>query len=106
MTASDRSDSTLPERRAFLRVGFDCPVRWNTGGADRPGWARDASEAGAGFTTHAISAPEIGQTIQLIFELDPQLQWIADESAIVQRCEKQGDGLCNVGVRLSDPGLF
>ena len=106
LCAFDQSASSPQENRAFPRVGFDCPVRWSTGGADRCGWARDASEAGAGFTVRSISAPQVGQTIQLSFELDPRLEWIVDENAVVERCDEQGNGLWEVGVRLSDLGMF
>lgn len=103
---SDRPELTRAERRAFPRVEFDCPARWSTGGADRCGWARDASEAGAGFTVRSISAPQVGQSIQLSFELDPRLEWVVDENAIVERCDEQGNGLWEVGVRLGDLGMF
>jgi len=98
-SAFDRSGPVRPERRAFPRVGFDCPVRWNTGGVDRFGWARDASEGGAGFTVRSISKPGVGQTIHLAFELDPLLEWVADTEATVERCDELDDGLWNVGVR-------
>jgi hypothetical protein len=94
------------ERRTCSRTGFDCPVRWNDGGADRVGWARDASEGNAGFVTRAISAPRVGQSIHLVFELDPDLEWLVDEEAVVARCEHRKDDLCHVGVRLSPVGEF
>lgn len=100
--SSHQSEWTQPDRRAFPRIPFDCPVRWNSGGADRPGRARDVSEGGAGFTVRAMSAPKVGQAIRLMFELDPRLEWIVDERATVERCDEQSSGLWDVGVRLNE----
>ena len=89
------------ERRRHMRIGFDCPVRWNIGGVDRVGWARDVSESGAGFLVRPINAPDPGEDIRLIFELDENHQWMVDDRAHVQRCESRPDGLVEVGVQLT-----
>ncbi len=90
--------------REHLRLGFDCPIRWSHvgGGVDRRGLARDASESGAGFTVRAISRPEVGQSLRLVFELDDDHEWIVDEAAVVARCDPRPDGLCDVGVVLRE----
>ena len=105
LSAPKPSTTRSPERRAHERVGFNCPVRWDAGGVDRVGWARDASERGAGFTTRAISAPQVGQGIRLVFELDSVREWVLDERAIVARCDPGDQGLCQIGVRLTLPEI-
>jgi len=91
----------LHERRTYDRLGFDCPIRWNNGGVDRYGWARDVSDGDAGFTVRALGAPQLGDKIRLIFELCPDREWVVDECAIVKRCHEDEYGLCHVGVRLN-----
>ena len=97
--------SPMPERRACPRIGFDCPVRWNRGGADGVGWARDASESGAGFVARDICAPAVGQKITLVYELEPDLEWVLDENATVVRCDDRPGGLQSVGVLFSNAVL-
>ena len=101
MPAPKRSGPQSAERRSFPRVDFNCPVRWSTAGADRFGTARDASENGAGFTVRALSSPKVGDKITLVFELDPNHEWVADTEARVARCDPIGDGLRDVGVQFS-----
>lgn len=93
----------LRERRLHPRIGFDCPVRWSLGGADRAGLARDVSEAGIGFIARALSAPRPGQRVRIALELDEEQEWPADDDATVVRCEPQGNNLYSVGLRLSQP---
>lgn len=88
------------ERRAHPRVGFDCPVRWGTDGADRIGWARDASESGAGFIARSSEAPEIGQKIELVFKLDNYCEWMVDRKAEVCWSEMIEPGVYHIGVKL------
>jgi len=97
--------SPQTDRRASSRIRFDCPVRWGRGGADRFGWARDASEQGAGFTVRSLSAPSLDDTIRLVFELDDRYEWVVDDNAVVRRCDPRDDGMCEVGVQLSDLGM-
>ena len=99
----NRYKTPQTDRRAHLRIGFDCPCRWNDGGVDRRGFSRDISPNDAGFTVRAISAPEVGQDIRLIFELEPEREWLASERATVKRCDLRTDGLCDVGVELNLP---
>ncbi len=87
------------ERRAHARVGFDCPVRWGEEGQERFGWARDASECGAGFTVPAQAAPQVGDRIRLVFRLDNYCDWLIDPQARVAYCEPADGGLCHVGVQ-------
>lgn len=89
------------ERRTRRRVGFDCPIRWSAGGADRPGWARDVSDQGAGFVTRALCAPRPGERIRLVFEFDDEGEWVVDEHALVVRTVPGKAGVTDVGVRLS-----
>jgi hypothetical protein len=91
----------LRERRQTPRVGFDCCLRWTDGGADRAGRTLDMSEAGMGFLTRRLSAPRIGQRIQVILELDDEQEWLVDTAATVVRTRQKPDGLCSVGLRLS-----
>ena len=100
-TPPDQRDEPLMERRRHPRIGFDCPIRWNTGGVDRPGWSRDVSEENAGFTVRAISAPVVGERIGLIFELEPTLDWLVHEEATVRRCDQRQPGIYDVGVQFS-----
>jgi len=102
LSGSASCELSETDRRASSRIRFDCPVRWRRGGADRYGWARDASEAGAGFTVRSLGAPAVGDTIRLVFELDDRYEWVVDEKAVVRRCDPRDHGLCEVGVRLSD----
>lgn len=88
------------ENRARPRLQFDCTIRWNDGGVDRLGTARDASEIGVGFTVRSICRPHVGQAIRLVFELDDGYEWMVDDRAVVTRCDLRPDGLCDVGVRL------
>ncbi|HOA72210.1 MAG TPA: PilZ domain-containing protein [Phycisphaerae bacterium] len=98
-----RAEHALPrELRAVPRIPFDCPARWTSGGVERFGTARDASEAGAGFIVRADSRPELGQTVRLVFELDDTHHWLLDEQAVVTRCTPRPDGRYDVGVRLRE----
>jgi len=101
LTVRHRREFFSQEHRSSPRIRFSCPVRWNNGCVDRVGWARDASENSAGFVARAISAPVVGETIRLIFELGERYEWLVDEQAIVQRCDPCGDDLWEVGVRLT-----
>lgn len=98
---TDETQQPSNERRRYLRLGFDCPVRWSDGMVDRFGMSRDVSEAGAGFTVRGMSAPRIGQNIRLVFELDPEREWVVDEHAKVTRCEPREADLYEVGVELT-----
>jgi hypothetical protein len=93
------------ERRLYARLPFDCPVRWSAGDtsgtAERRGVSRDVSESGAGFTVRPLSAPEIGDRIRVVFELESEIEWVVDERARVTRCAPRHDGLYDVGVALS-----
>jgi hypothetical protein len=88
-----------PERRTHARVGFDCPVRWKAEGEDRFGWARDASECGAGFTVPCHGAPAVGDRIHLVFQLDNYCDWLIDRHAGVKYWEPIEGGLCHIGVQ-------
>lgn len=90
-----------PERRAHARVGFDCPVRWGDEGQERVGWARDASDCGAGFTVPLSSAPAPGERVRLIFQLDNYCDWLLNRQARVKYCEPIEGGLCHVGVQFA-----
>ncbi len=90
-----------PERRAHARVGFDCPVRWGDEGQERFGWARDASDCGAGFTVPLSSAPAPGERVRLIFQLDNYCDWLLNRQARVKYCEPIEGGLCHVGVQFA-----
>ena len=90
----------IRERRAHMRLAFDCPARWTDGLADRNGTSRDVSQSGAAFTVRPLSAPRIGEQIRLVFELDAEQEWVVDENATVVRCDPRDDGLFDVGVRL------
>lgn len=103
MMATRTASDTGHDRRRYLRLGFDCPVRWSMGGADRTGWSRDVSEGGLGFTARALWAPAPGQRVRVVMELDDQHEWLVDEQATVVRCEPHGNGLVNVGLELSQP---
>ena len=92
---------SLRERRLTNRVGFDCPLRWSDGGADRAGRTYDMSETGIGFVTRTLSAPTRGQRIQVALELDDQNEWLVDTAATVVRADPQDNGLCTVGLHLS-----
>jgi hypothetical protein len=101
--APRRAEHAMPrELRGVPRIPFDCPVRWTSGGVERFGTARDASETGAGFTVRADSRPEPGQAVRLVFQLDDTHDWLLDEQAVVARCTPRPDGRYDVGVRLSD----
>jgi len=89
------------DRRAHTRVSFDCPVRWGGEGEERIGWARDASECGAGFTVPAHGAPEVGDRIRLIYRLDNYCDWLIDRKAKVLWSEPTDGGLCQVGVQFA-----
>ena len=91
----------LNDRRANKRMGFVGRIRWNTGGVDRIGRARDISEADAGFTVHSLSAPSKGDVISLIYELTPDHEWLVDNAAVVKRCDRTEDNLYDVGVQFS-----
>ncbi|MBP7934878.1 MAG: PilZ domain-containing protein [Phycisphaerae bacterium] len=88
------------ERRAHPRVGFDCPVRWGMEGAGRIGWARDASESGAGFIVRSSEAPEVGQMLELVFKLDNYCEWMVDRKAEVCWSQMVEPGVYHIGVRL------
>lgn len=88
------------DRRSHARVGFDCPVRWGAGQEERLGWARDASETGAGFSVQADRAPSVGDRIRLVFQLDNYCDWLLDRQAVVTHCTPIDGGLCSVGVQL------
>jgi hypothetical protein len=90
-----------PDRRAHTRVSFDCPVRWGGEGEERIGWARDASECGAGFIVPAHGAPEVGERIRLIYRLDNYCDWLIDRKAKVLWSEPTDGGLCQVGVQFA-----
>lgn len=90
------------DRRSHLRLPFDCPVRWSSGRVDRYGACRDVSERGAGFTVRRLSVPRIGERIRLVFELEPEREWVVDEAARVNRCDPRPDGMYDVGVELTD----
>ena len=91
----------LKERRAHRRMGFVGRVRWNLGGVDRNGCARDVSEYDAGFTVRALNAPAVNERVRLIFELSPDHEWVVDECAVVKRCDRDENHLCHVGVQFS-----
>ena len=93
-----------PDRRAHPRIGFDCPIQWGADGTDRLGWARDASEGGASFTMKALSAPPVGKTGRLIFQLDNYCEWLVALKAVVRWCKPCDGDMCLVGVRLCSPG--
>jgi hypothetical protein len=82
------------------RVGFDCSLRWTDGGVDRTGQTTDISDEGMGFITRRLSAPKVGQQIQVMLELDDEHEWAVDSAATVVRTRHEGHGLCSVGVRL------
>jgi hypothetical protein len=89
------------DRRGHARVGFDCPVRWCKDGTDRFGWARDASESGAGFTVPTSAAPQIGEEIAVVFRLDNYCDWeICDRARVVWR-DDASSGTSHIGVRRS-----
>jgi len=92
------------DRRAHVRVGFDCPIHWGKDGTTRFGWARDASEVGAGFTVPTEAAPEIGESVSVIFRLDNYCDWqVCEEARVVWRRDT-GTGMSHVGVvRTSAP---
>ena len=90
-----------PERRTQARVGFDCPVRWGDEGQERFGWARDASESGAGFTVPAHSAPTMGDRVRVVFQLDNYCDWLINRQAHVRYCEPIEGGLCHIGVQFA-----
>ena len=94
-----------PDRRSHARVGFDCPVRWGNDGNDRVGWARDASESGAGFILKTKNAPSIGETGRLVFQLDNYCEWLVALKAVVQWCKPDEGDVCHVGVRLCSPEM-
>lgn len=91
----------LTERRTAPRLGFDCPLRWTSGGADRTGLTVNMSDNGLGFVTRALSAPKPGQQIEVTLELDESIEWLVDRAATVVRTQPQDDGFCLVGVRLN-----
>ena len=91
----------LNDRRTYKRMGFVGRIRWNAGGVDRVGRARDISEGNAGFAVHSLSTPSKGDVIQLIFELTGDHEWLVDNAAVVKRCERTEDNLYNVGVEFS-----
>ncbi len=93
------------DRRAHLRLGFDCPIRWSDGGVDRPGRSRNISPYDAGFTVRPLSVPDVGQDISLVFELDPKRDWLVSPRAKVTRCDLRDDGLWDVGVELNQSDL-
>lgn len=103
MTTLTSVRTALSERRWHPRIDFKCPLRWNDGGADRMGWTRNASETGLNFLTRAISAPVRGQRIAVNLEFDESHDCLLDSDATVVRCDPCGDGLCTVGLRLSQP---
>lgn len=103
MNSTVEGKPVLDDRRRHVRLGFDCPVRWNLGGADRTGWVSDVSESGLGFTTRALWAPRPGQRMQVTLELDGRHEWRVDEEAVVVRCEPRGHHLYSVGLELSQP---
>ena len=97
---TSRKRVVVRNRRRSPRIGFDCPLRWNQGGADRTGWTRDLSENGVGFITRTLSAPSLGQRIRVVLELDEEHEWPVDTEARVVHSEPQGHGLCAVGLQL------
>jgi hypothetical protein len=90
-----------PERRAQVRVGFDCPVRWGPEDRERFGWARDASECGAGFTVPAHGAPAVGDRVRVVFRLDNYCDWLVNKQARVTWCAPIDGGLYHVGVQFA-----
>ena len=92
-------DERPADRRRYSRIGFDCPVRGSAGGPERVGWARDVSEGDAGFTIRAASAPQVGDRVRVIFELEPTIDWLVHEEATITRCDQRGPGRCEVGIR-------
>ncbi len=92
-----------PERRSHARVAYDCPVRWGADGQERFGWARDASERGAGFLIPANGAPCVGDRVRVVFQLDNCWDWLIDKQARVRYCEPVEGGLYHVGVEFT-PG--
>lgn len=91
----------IRERRRAPRIGFDCPLRWSDGGADRAGQTVDMSDTGMGFVTRRLLAPKVGQRIQVVLELDDVNEWYVDSAATVVRTHDEEHDLCSVGVRLS-----
>jgi len=87
------------DRRSQHRVGFDCPVLWARDGVERFGWARDASEGGAGFTVPAAAAPKVGDTVKIVFRLDNCCDWLVCGRAEVTWRQETYGGMCHVGVR-------
>lgn len=94
-----------PDRRAHARVTFDCPIQWSPDGADRMGWARDASEAGASFTLKAANTLQVGEAGRLVFRLDNYYEWLVSHQAVVRWCKSGDGGLYHVGVRLCPPDM-
>ena len=101
MVCTTSQERHLRERRQTPRIGFDCPLRWSDGGAERTGQTTDMSDAGMGFITRCLSAPRLGQQIQVILELDDDHEWLVDTGATVVRTRREADGHCTVGLRLS-----
>ncbi len=91
------------DRRSQPRVGFDCPMHWVSDGAERFGWARDASEGGASFTVPTSTAPKIGDTLKLVFRLDNCCDWLVSARAQVAWRQETHNGMCHIGVRRVDP---
>ncbi|HSW46729.1 MAG TPA: PilZ domain-containing protein [Phycisphaerae bacterium] len=89
------------ERRTHVRVGFDCPVRWGGAGQEHFGWAKDASECGAGFLVPAHGAPAVGDRIRVVFRLDNCWDWLVDKNASVRWSVPVDGGLYHVGVRFA-----
>jgi len=93
-----------PDRRAYPRIAFDCPIHWRSDRTSRiisrMGWACNASEIGASFTLRGMHQPIVGETGRLVFHVDNYYHWLLGQKAVVEWCKPIDGGLCQVGVRL------
>ena len=88
------------DRRRYVRIGFDCPIRWSVDGTERSGWARDASEGGAAITVPAGGAPKVGETVSVTFQLDNYCDWPVSSKARVAWRQDTDNGMCHLGLRI------